>query len=93
MGTIQIQTPLEVRAKDYHEFRHMLDILNLSPHIMECDVEGRKPEAKLFVTEKAGDGDYFWDGSYHAIIYIPGVDDEAAAKLAREIEASLAEDY
>jgi len=92
MGTIQIQTPLVVQAKDYHEFRHILDILNLSPHIY--DSEGnRKPEVKLLETEKAPDGDYFWDGNYHAIIYIPDVDEEAAAKLAQEIEASLEEDY
>lgn len=94
MGTIEIKTPLVVCANDYHEFGHMLSILNLSPYIMECYGEGdRKPEAKLFVTEKAPDGDYFYEHKYHAIIYIPGIDDEAAAKLAVEIEATLNPDY
>lgn len=94
MGTIEIKTPLVVCADDYHEFAHMLSILNLSPHIMEC-LEGgdRKPEAKLFVTDMASDGDYFYEHKYHAIIYIPGIDDEAAAKLAAEIEATLNQDY
>lgn len=94
MGMIEIKTPLVVCAEDYHEFQHMLNILNLSPHIMECLGEGdRKPEAKLFITQKSPDGDYFYGCKYHAIIYIPGIDDEAAAKIAQEIEATLMADY
>ena len=94
MGIIEIKTPLVVCADDYHEFRHMLAILNLSPHIMECLGEGnRQPEAKLFTTTKAPDGDYFYEHQYHAIIYIPGIDDEAATKMAQEIEATLEADY
>jgi hypothetical protein len=94
MGNIEIKTPLVVCANDYHDFSRMLNILNLSPHIMECDSEGnRKPEAKLFITEKASDGDYFYEHKYHAIIYIPGVDDAAAAKIAQEIEATLDPNY
>lgn len=89
MGTIQIQTPVVVCANDYHEFRHMLDVLNLSTHIAECNSEDRKPEAKLHVTKVAPDGDYFYGRKYHAIIYLPGVDDAAATQLAAEIEATL----
>lgn len=31
MGTVAIETPLVVTARDYHDFGHMLDVLNLAP--------------------------------------------------------------